>query len=327
MVCQICGKKSGFYPLCKEHYNMVKTQEVIKCEMCGRWHLQAEGCPDCSDEPLKDRDAISFHRELPEGWSKRLFAIAKKGEKWAGTKQDNRRYRKILDISGEIHSLWSETDESRITIPIKNLEQWGINLSSIAKEGLNYSDDSYDIERYSDTLEVAEDISQQIKPHLSISDIVTSTPESAGDVRFIADREIAPALVGMIEKADGQILIATPWIWGIDDILEKISDLKRERSIRIKILLRRPEEGKEKRHREELRRLHKREFFVETVDYLHAKMILVDNKELYIGSANLVKTSFDRNREAGICTSNPSVVQDALVYFEEAFNEAFEKRV
>ena len=56
------------------------------------------------------------------------------------------------------------------------------------------------------------------------------------------------------------------------------------------------------------------------------KIVIVDDKERYIGSANLVASSMEINLEAGICTSDPRTVSQALVYFEDAFSEAFENR-
>jgi len=65
---------------------------------------------------------------------------------------------------------------------------------------------------------------------------------------------------------------------------------------------------------------------VKAADFLHAKMILVDNSELYIGSANLLESSMDRNREAGIVTSDSDTLDKAARYFNDLFLEAFEKR-
>lgn len=309
------------------HYQMTKTGEVVKCSECGRWYLASEGCPTCAKEASGEPEGMTFQRELVENWSKRLYAIAKEGEKWARTEHDERRYEEILGISGEIHARWCDTDANLIDIPMDSLEDWSSVLSDVAKEGLHYSDDSHDIRRYSGVLEVAEDLAQQVRSVSIEPQVVPEKEGSASDVLFVADREIAPALIGMIEKAEQRVLIATPWIWGIDEIVEKLTELKQERNITVKILVRRPEPGKEDQHKEMVRTLWKREFLVETEDFLHAKLILVDNKELYIGSANLVRTSMDRNLEAGICTSDPSAVSDALVYFEDKFETAFGKRI
>ncbi len=42
--CQICGKPSGIYPLCKEHLQMKANGEIIKCEDCGQWHFKNSPC-------------------------------------------------------------------------------------------------------------------------------------------------------------------------------------------------------------------------------------------------------------------------------------------
>jgi len=102
--------------------------------------------------------------------------------------------------------------------------------------------------------------------------------------------------------------------------------LKKERNVLVKIIVRRPEPGEDREHRETVRGLQKRGFIVETNDLLHAKMVLVDNKEVYIGSANLVKKSIEQNLEVGILTSDTGAVSKALEYFEEAFQKAFDMR-
>ncbi|MBP1574571.1 MAG: DUF2726 domain-containing protein [Oscillospiraceae bacterium] len=38
MPCEVCGKPSGKYPLCKECFEKRETGEIIKCEKCHRWH-------------------------------------------------------------------------------------------------------------------------------------------------------------------------------------------------------------------------------------------------------------------------------------------------
>lgn len=40
--CQICGKNSGIYPLCKEHLRMIERGAVKKNEETGKWELLEE---------------------------------------------------------------------------------------------------------------------------------------------------------------------------------------------------------------------------------------------------------------------------------------------
>ncbi|MDP2669718.1 MAG: phospholipase D-like domain-containing protein [bacterium] len=42
---------------------------------------------------------------------------------------------------------------------------------------------------------------------------------------------------------------------------------------------------------------------------MHAKMILVDNQKLYIGSMNLSTNAIENNREIGIVVSDPYVLK------------------
>lgn len=48
---------------------------------------------------------------------------------------------------------------------------------------------------------------------------------------------------------------------------------------------------------------------------IHAKMIIADQRQVYIGSINFTQASFDQNREAGIITSNDNIVREAEKIF------------
>jgi phosphatidylserine/phosphatidylglycerophosphate/cardiolipin synthase-like enzyme len=69
MPCQICGKKSGYYPICKEHYEMSRSGEVDKCDECGKWHLTSTGCSTCestSSEQTSSESMTNWDPETPE---------------------------------------------------------------------------------------------------------------------------------------------------------------------------------------------------------------------------------------------------------------------
>ena len=53
-----------------------------------------------------------------------------------------------------------------------------------------------------------------------------------------------------------------------------------------------------------------------TDPYIHAKSILVDRERAYVGSINFTATSMDQNRELGLITTTPAVIQQ----LEAAFN-------
>ena len=57
--CQICGKPSGMYPLCKTHLTMKNDGEVIKCETCGMWIETKNGCPNCKQKESKPENELT----------------------------------------------------------------------------------------------------------------------------------------------------------------------------------------------------------------------------------------------------------------------------
>lgn len=53
MNCQICGKPSGYYPLCKTCLTLKNENKVIKCPICNEWRKTDDICPSCGNEPIK----------------------------------------------------------------------------------------------------------------------------------------------------------------------------------------------------------------------------------------------------------------------------------
>jgi len=56
--------------------------------------------------------------------------------------------------------------------------------------------------------------------------------------------------------------------------------------------------------------------------YIHAKLILVDNKKAYIGSINFTTQSMDSNREVGILLSQQDSIAELVQYFSEEWELA-----
>lgn len=44
MACQICGKPSGFYPLCNNCFKLRDEGKLDKCEECGKWIYKGKPC-------------------------------------------------------------------------------------------------------------------------------------------------------------------------------------------------------------------------------------------------------------------------------------------
>ena len=71
MECKICGKPSGFFPLCKD-CNILKEQgKIVKCETCNEWHYIDKPCK-CKKEVKKQVEGngvcIVCEEKAPNGF-------------------------------------------------------------------------------------------------------------------------------------------------------------------------------------------------------------------------------------------------------------------
>ena len=55
MTCQICGAKSGFFPICKDCNKLKEEGKITKCEGCGLWKKGDK--PLCYECWLKNNDS------------------------------------------------------------------------------------------------------------------------------------------------------------------------------------------------------------------------------------------------------------------------------
>ena len=54
-ICEVCGKPSGMYPLCKDCFKLKEENKVEKCENCGKWHLTEEPCCEVRKERTEEK--------------------------------------------------------------------------------------------------------------------------------------------------------------------------------------------------------------------------------------------------------------------------------
>lgn len=59
--CDVCGKPSGMYPLCRDCFKLRDKGEVIKCEDCGKWHLISVPCA-CKNTVYTDLPTSGFNK-------------------------------------------------------------------------------------------------------------------------------------------------------------------------------------------------------------------------------------------------------------------------
>ena len=60
MVCEVCGKSCGFYPMCKICHSAKEKGEIIKCKACEVWHQgKFPMCKDCWLKKQKEEEKKS----------------------------------------------------------------------------------------------------------------------------------------------------------------------------------------------------------------------------------------------------------------------------
>lgn len=106
MPCQICGKYSAFYPLCKKHFEMRDQNLVNKCSTCGVWFEGiGENCSPCSKGITKEKNLIYINRQACQKWAKRLYAIGKTGCEYSQTEYDTERYENLTEFASTIYQI------------------------------------------------------------------------------------------------------------------------------------------------------------------------------------------------------------------------------
>ena len=127
----------------------------------------------------------------------------------------------------------------------------------------------------------------------------------------------------MINKAKHSITIVGYWMYDIDNLIKKISSLQEERNLRIRFILNSAQKWKRqilrvwnKKHRPEILEVN-----TDNVKTLHAKLIIIDNSEILVTSANLTMNAMEKNIEAGIWTSNTDIIKACYDVLEEFENK------
>lgn len=131
---------------------------------------------------------------------------------------------------------------------------------------------------------------------------------------ILLDREISYCIDDLIEKAKESICIASPYIWGVSWLVEKLRQKKSD-GVPIYIVTREINET--------IKQLAKfAEVRVDDKTFLHSKIVIIDKKEAYTGSGNITYTSLERNREQGHHYTKPHELNIWINYFENLFQEA-----
>lgn len=67
MACEICDKKSGFYPLCRDCFSLRDEGKITKCNQCGLWKNDSKPlCYECWLTNKKTEEKKSVNYQITE---------------------------------------------------------------------------------------------------------------------------------------------------------------------------------------------------------------------------------------------------------------------
>jgi hypothetical protein len=64
--CKVCGKPSGYFPLCKDCNDLKEKGKITKCDSCGEWYETAKGC-DCKKSSAKKTETATTKKTNNSG--------------------------------------------------------------------------------------------------------------------------------------------------------------------------------------------------------------------------------------------------------------------
>ena len=165
------------------------------------------------------------------------------------------------------------------------------------------------------------DLNQEIKKLLlenealrkSSADFVITTPNKFS-------QSVKAVIRSIVARAKSEILFCSPWITYALNEFEEI----KSKNIKVKILTR-FDESDVKSGSTDIDRLRQ---FIESANTevkfnnrLHAKMVIVDKSIAVISSANLTRSGLSVNYEAGVVLRDESLVEKAIIFFDEVWEE------
>jgi phosphatidylserine/phosphatidylglycerophosphate/cardiolipin synthase-like enzyme len=136
---------------------------------------------------------------------------------------------------------------------------------------------------------------------------------------ILEPEKIKKSIMEMLEFAEVSVYLVSPWIWGVDVILERLEELKKK-NLDIRIVCRPALEG-DASHGAMVERLQKAGIPICMNPVVHAKFFIFDEVEVLFTSANLTKTSLERNIEFGMRTHELDVVDRYIDEFRKMWEQ------
>jgi hypothetical protein len=136
---------------------------------------------------------------------------------------------------------------------------------------------------------------------------------------ILEPEKIKQSIMDMLEFAEVSAYLVSPWIWGVDVILERLEELKKK-NLDIRVVCRPALEG-DASHGAMVERLQRAGIPICINSVVHAKFFIFDEVEVLFTSANLTKTSLERNIEFGMRTHELEVVDRYIDEFRKMWEQ------
>lgn len=128
----------------------------------------------------------------------------------------------------------------------------------------------------------------------------------------------------MISRAKSKIIIIGYWVFKMDELFERLDNLSKD--IEITFIL---NDEKIDEHSQEIKQnwksrtkpkifqLNRELYSKEKLNKLHSKVIIIDDKEILITSANLTFAAMNENIETGVWSKDKKIIQSCIEIFEK----------
>ena len=126
----------------------------------------------------------------------------------------------------------------------------------------------------------------------------------------------------MIGRSESTITIIGYWVHDMQDFFKELDNLSK--NIKITFILNHEniekhsaqiEKNWNGKYMPEIYYLNREKYSKKILNKLHSKVIIIDNKEILITSANMTKTAMEKNIETGVWTKDKKIIKACIEIF------------
>ena len=140
---------------------------------------------------------------------------------------------------------------------------------------------------------------------------------ATGGARFVRPGQTAEAARDLIRAAQNEVLVVSPWQFGLDTLVEEL--LRLPANVAMRLVTRRPDRDDPAYHRH-MEQLTRRGAETRFSPFLQTRMIIVDGQSLLLGAASIAPAGAP-TREAALLVQDRAMAQQAREHFATQFEE------